>query len=207
MCGIFGLVAHPNSKKPINNISLIIDDLFKFSESRGKEASGLAMTDCPNIIVLKQPCSSSQLIKSEKYKQLFDRFKKNNLTKEVRIIGHSRLATNGDLMDNFNNQPVISQNIVGIHNGIITNDNKLWQQFPTLNKQTKVDTEVILKLTQYYLSTGSSIKNALQKVYRLIEGAASIALLFKNNPSLALATNTGSLYYYKTSDFFIFASD
>ena len=51
------------------------------------------------------------------------------------IVGHSRLATNGTQSNVDNNQPVIVNGAVGIHNGIIVNDEQLWQKHPELRRQ------------------------------------------------------------------------
>ena len=42
------------------------------------------------------------------------------------IFGHSRLVTNGTQLNSDNNQPVVKDNIIGIHNGIIVNSDSLW---------------------------------------------------------------------------------
>ena len=46
----------------------------------------------------------------------------------VAVMGHSRLVTNGAQENNQNNQPVVAGDMVGIHNGIIVNDEELWQR-------------------------------------------------------------------------------
>ncbi len=35
---------------------------------------------------------------------------------------------------NTNNQPVVKDGAVGIHNGIIVNDDELWKSFPAIKK-------------------------------------------------------------------------
>ena len=69
----------------------------------------------------------------------------NQLQAPVLILGHSRLQTNGQSEINTNNQPVVKDGVVGIHNGIIVNDDKLWKSFPELKKKYDVDTEVFSK--------------------------------------------------------------
>ena len=112
----------------------------------------------------------------------------------ILILGHSRLQTNGQSEINTNNQPVVKDGAVGIHNGIIVNDDKLWKSFPTLNKKYDVDTEVFLSLLQMFRAQGKSMVDAVRLVFEQIEGSASVAVQFDDANTLVLASNTGSLY-------------
>ena len=206
MCGIFGIVNKEDSKITYSSTKAITDSLFKLSESRGKEAAGLAIRNKKAVYVYKEPVRASQMIHSSKYKQIFSQYaNKNPLT----IIGHVRLATNGLQNLNSNNQPVIKNNSVGVHNGIIVNVKKLFQQFPVIKREYEVDTEVILNLIQLFNKEDNSLIQATQKTFQHIKGAASIAVLFDSHPHLLLATNTGSLYILTDlkQDTFIFASE
>ena len=51
------------------------------------------------------------------------------------VLGHSRLQTNGQSEINTNNQPVVKDGAVGIHNGIIVNDNDLWNAYPSIKEE------------------------------------------------------------------------
>ena len=95
---------------------------------------------------------------------------------------------------NSNNQPVIKNGSVGIHNGIIVNEQKIWNSYASLKKEYDVDTEVLLGLLQFHRNEGSSIIDAAKKTFHEIEGSASIAVLFDDTNTALLATNTGSLY-------------
>jgi glucosamine--fructose-6-phosphate aminotransferase (isomerizing) len=178
----------------------VVNRMFKLSESRGKEASGVAIRVNGSIYVFKEPVSASKLIKSKQYKSLFksmikrDAYIAGNLTSPLVVFGHSRLQTNGPSEININNQPVVKDGSVGIHNGIIVNDEKLWELFPELERKYAVDTEVFLSLLQSFRRQGESIVGAVRTVYDCIEGSASTAVLFDDTSSVLLATNTGSLY-------------
>ncbi len=193
----------------------IVNYMFKLSESRGKEASGLAVRINQSIYVLKEPISSSRLIKTDKYKNLFKTTIKNegydgvHLKAPFVVLGHSRLQTNGPSEINSNNQPVVKDGAVGIHNGIVVNDEKLWKSFPTLKKKYDVDTEVFLSLLQMFRLQGQSMIEAVRNVFELIEGSASVALQFNDTNALVLASNTGSLYLSlsKNGKILVFASE
>ncbi len=76
------------------------------------------------------------------------------------LIGHSRLVTNGAQERNDNNQPVIADGIVAVHNGIITNDAELWQRHPELKREYEVDTEVLLRLVGKYRREAAAAEGA-----------------------------------------------
>ena len=201
MCGIFGFVKTKESAG-ISNKNLL-RGLVKLSESRGKESSGIAYRTNDNIGVFKMPERGSRLIKSPTYKKIIA----DNLKAPFAIIGHARLVTNGLLEDNLNNQPVIKDGIIGIHNGIIVNDHRIWTRFNNLSKNSGVDTEALLALIKHFEKNGKSLPGAVTASFKEIEGTASVALLFNNFPYLMLATNNGSLYFTEKDDLLIFASE
>src|SRR5665647_3258431 len=102
MCGIFGLLIGENLQLSPKELMRIVNRMFKLSESRGKEASGIAIRLNQSIYVLKEPISSSNLIKTSKYKNLFNSeiknggYDGNHVQSPLLILGHSRLQTNGD---------------------------------------------------------------------------------------------------------------
>lgn len=205
MCGIFGYVSSNEQDLSIKNISR---KLFLLSESRGKDASGFALVGDQTIKVFKKAVAASSLVKSDVYKRSLKGFinEKNSITC---IVGHARMVTNGVLAENHNNQPVIKDGLVAIHNGIIVNDELLWRHNPSLKRNYQVDTEIFLSLLRKDIKQEKSIKRAVKKVYEQIKGAASMAVLFDDYNYLLLATNTGSIYYVHDdkNKIFIFASE
>jgi len=193
----------------------IVNSIFKLSESRGKEASGLALRIDKSIYVLKEPITSSKLVKTKQYKQLFSQTLKEQgfdgvqLKGPIVVLGHSRLQTNGLSEINTNNQPVVKDGAVGVHNGIIVNDSKLWKTYPAIAKKYDVDTEVFLSLLQMFRAQGKSVVEAVRLVFEHIEGSASVAVEFDDVNNLVLASNTGSLYMAlsKSEKILVFASE
>lgn len=211
MCGIFGVIVGKDSSLTQATARLIMDHLFRLSESRGKEASGVALSTADAIYVAKHAVPASVMIQSTDYKDIYERAASNEQNGQATlcIIGHSRLVTNGGQQIHANNQPAISSGMVAIHNGIITNVDDLWARFPALERKTQLDTEVLLSLTRkFYQETGSLVAG-VQQAYGLIEGAASIAAFFEDLNHVLLATNNGSLYLSTNSagNAYIFASE
>ena len=193
MCGIFGLTVSQRTQLPNDKIEKILKSLFELSESRGKEASGVAFKTVSGIKILKSGLSSSQLFKSQEFISIKND-SLNEISQVISIIGHSRLVTNGRASLNINNQPVTLDSLVCIHNGIITNDKDISDEI----KHTPIsdlDTEPFINMIKRY-SSSMDLSSAIYNTFLKIEGSASCAFLDENDNRLFLASNNGSLYYY-----------
>src|SRR5438046_47726 len=211
MCGIFGVTVGEGPFRTRKMPSLR-KDLLLFSESRRKEASGIAVCSREKIQVLKSAVAASSMIRSSQYRQLMAETVHETgekLQEPMTIIGHSRLVTDGSRYDQGNNQPVLAGNCVGIHNGIIVNNEEIWQEQSDLRRQYQVDSEVILALLRKFVREQGSIIKAAQKIFTAIQGSASIAVLFTDYDRLLLGTSNGSLYYTRIAPLkaLIFASE
>jgi len=207
MCGIFGVLMSGGTKHPDDIIRHHINTLFLLSESRGKEAAGVAIRTDDAIHVLKQSLSASEFIRTPAYSALL-RETLDHIT-PLAAIGHCRLVTNGNQGFNGNNQPVIKQGAVGVHNGIVVNIGELIDRHPDIQRESEVDTEILLALLQNHRYETESIASATRKTFSEIYGAASIGVLFDDIDFLLLATNSGSLYTCtnKSEDLLVFASE
>jgi asparagine synthetase B (glutamine-hydrolysing) len=206
MCGIFGVVAHENVLT-FQDLEKISDRLFLLSESRGKESSGIAISVNGDIRVFKSPFPASAMIRNGQYKKFFRESlqmdgsnRKQWIHHPLAMIGHSRLVTNGSQENHDNNQPVIKDGIAAVHNGIVVNDEHLWNKYPVLRRFYQVDTEVVLSLIRHFQEKNNSIVQAVCAAYSLLEGTASIAMLVNDQNSMVLGTNNGSLYFSMNKD-------
>lgn len=193
MCGIFGIILKDARHGP-DSVRDAMDALFRLSESRGKEAAGVAVLNETSLHVYKEAVRASVMIRRPRYRDLYDAL----LTADAgprAVIGHSRLVTTGDQGNPLNNQPVVNSGVVGVHNGIIVNDEALWSAHPDLPRRGRVDSEVIAALLRRSLTSGTSPAAAVRHTFGLLRGAASIAMLFDDLDLAVLATNNGSLYY------------
>ncbi len=205
MCGIFGYISKANSlDRPYGE--KILKQLYTMSETRGKEASGLMVLNDNKIEYLKDAIAASELIRRKDYKKITSQ--SLALDETIAIFGHSRLVTNGEAGINSNNQPVHVDRMVGIHNGIITNEQDLWEQNNDLSKQLELDTEVFLRLLEKNMEN-SDLRSAFKQTFDNIEGVVNIALMFEKLNIAVLSTNNGSLYYSQSDnkDSIIFASE
>lgn len=204
MCGIFGLV----QKEKNRNTKRIFRDLFLLSESRGKEASGFAIKIADQIRIFKTPFPASAIVKGRVFKNEFIEKDTNHGSSFVGM-GHSRLVTNGYEQFDENNQPVVKNGIIAIHNGIIVNQSELWSNYKDEKRISELDSELIPTIISHELKNGNDLCNAIGKLFVEISGMTNIALLSDNFNNLMLATNNGSIYYMNDpqNGIFIFASE
>lgn len=202
MCGIFGIGIHPDSALNTSDIHRLMNRLFLLSESRGKDSAGFVIMDDELIQVYKRPERARRMIRSTQYKAFtrayLERIQANSTG--ILAMGHTRMVTNGRNEFHGNNQPVIRDGLICIHNGIIVNDMALWESHPDLIRQNETDTEVLLALTRQKINQSKTFSDSLIKSLQETQGANSIALIAEDQNAIILATTNGSLYYTLASD-------
>ncbi len=195
MCGIFGVICTSDEHLDRDLARELAISLLRHSETRGREAAGIAVHDGTEIQVLKQGGSVTEFLANPKLHQLLDRgLARFEPGKTLAITGHSRLATNGTQSNIDNNQPVITHGSVALHNGIVVNDRALSARYPIIAPQSELDSEVLAGLLRTKLDASGDLIAATRATFAEIEGSASIAMLFDNFDTMLLATNTGSLF-------------
>jgi hypothetical protein len=106
-------------------------------------------------------------------------------------------------LNEANNQPVLKEDIIIIHNGIIVNVDQLWKQHPDLERTYSIDTEIIPALIRKQLKSTNDLAEACNTAFEQLEGTWSMAIMFHDLDQFVLATNNGSLYYITDNENFI----
>jgi len=211
MCGIFGLIVNSQSSFKKTDFPTVLERLFLLSETRGKDASGLKFFNDSEMTVLKRPIRANKFIRSPEYKKLIKQFVNypSQKDKALGFMGHARMVTNGSEEEHANNQPVIRNDMVILHNGIVVNDEELWSKNPSIKRSHVVDSEVVLGLMEYYLQSGETLYQAFRHTWERLEGANSVALMNALYDVVILATSNGSLYFAEsqTRNELVFASE
>jgi glucosamine--fructose-6-phosphate aminotransferase (isomerizing) len=198
MCGIFGLIATPTGKISECILKKLVSSLYEQSESRGKDASGVMAVTDEKIVIYKEPRRASLMKKSTYYSDVLSIANKSYQEgKSYVICGHTRMATNGTEQDDNNNQPLIKEDLVLLHNGIIVNDLELWKLQPNLKREYKVDTEILSAIINNLMRNGKSFQEAMNIATNLTKGGNTFAAVNANQNSILLTTNNGSLYLYR----------
>ena len=175
MCGIFGVFGGRN----------VVKDIFTGLtrlEYRGYDSSGLSILEGNKIQTFKAQG------KLENLKKILG---KKNFKSSI-AIGHTRWATHG-VPSKKNAHPHTTDDVSIVHNGIIENFTILKKEL--INKgfvfNSQTDSEVIAHLLTQYLSLGFSPEDSLKKTLPKLEGAFSIAVVFKNY-NLLIGARKGS---------------
>ena len=211
MCGIFGVITKEESTYSNDFLKKSLITLAKLSETRGKDSSGLCTLNQKDhsFDIVKGPIPANQLLKRTKVKDnIQDTFSKQNKDNFKLAFGHARLVTNGTQLEDKNNQPVVNDDIICVHNGIVVNVDELWSNHRKLNRKYEIDTEVISALVRMDLNEGNSVESSVVNSIEKVFGTASIAMTFTDIQKFVLATNNGSLYIlHNNEDIIYFASE
>jgi glucosamine--fructose-6-phosphate aminotransferase (isomerizing) len=210
MCGIFGVIASPDSALSGRNLRAGTIKAFRESERRGKDSSGAMHISSHKIVVTKSPARSKELIKSEVFNDLL----KNALDEYMggdtfMFLGHTRMATHGSTELDDNNQPILSNGSTVLHNGIIVNLDEIFQSKPELKREYEVDTEVIPLLVEDFRRLGLSELDSVTRTTEVISGANTFFYLNTKSNIAYLNSSNGSLYVLddKSKGLLVFASE
>jgi hypothetical protein len=210
MCGIFGLLFRPDAAVDRRQLDALVRQCYRLAESRGKEAAGLAVILPDRIEIVKRPVRARRFLHDPQTRATLQAaLDEAAAGRSFMLVGHTRMVTNGSPDNPDNNQPVIRDGLVCLHNGIIVNDLDLWHRHPELRREYEVDTEVLLALVAGARRTGHSAAWSLASGLATARGANSVALLGDADDALMLATTNGSLFTVHSADgsSFMFASE
>lgn len=186
MCGIFGAV----NINDWESLEFIMDH----ARRRGRDSSGLVFFNAAgHYDCVRADFDIKELKKS----------KLNMLKSSAAVFGHSRLITDGFL----DNQPVVTDDIFVIHNGIITNSEAIWQENPNWERSLTIDSEVLNALTKAYLTEKKDLDTLAEYIFDHTEGAISALIGMPRLGKVALISNTGSLFYAFKGEGYIVASE
>jgi glucosamine--fructose-6-phosphate aminotransferase (isomerizing) len=210
MCGIFGITASSNSKLSTKDLEACVVKAFLESERRGKDSSGALYVSARKMILTKSQERGRDFVKKEVFRKLLkDAINDFETGETFAFFGHTRMATHGSQDLNENNQPIVSNESVVLHNGIIVNLEEIYQASPELKRKFEVDTEVIALLIESFCQNGSDETDAVILASKTIKGANTF-VYFNSMSNLAfINTSNGSLYVFKddTLGLSIFASE
>ena len=145
MCGINGILISPGrTPAQLRRIRELFTANLLANEPLGREATGIALLNRDSgIQVHKAPLTASRFIHSPGYLRVLDSLSE----KTTILLGHTREPTKGTPRKNVNNHPIVRGDIIGVHNGAITNDDLIFaQQVKDGDRVGSVDSEAIIAL-------------------------------------------------------------
>jgi glucosamine 6-phosphate synthetase-like amidotransferase/phosphosugar isomerase protein len=173
MCGIAGYSLDPSS--PVDR-TVAARALLAGIAERGADAVGFAFRDGGRrVTVHKQRSGASQLL---------DRIEVPAAA--TQLLVHVRDYTKGHPRIEANNHPIRHGTVVGVHNGIVANDDELFarNEIARAEAEMTVDSEIIFALAER--SRGRTVRALEQLV-----GSMATAWLDEARPELVLARGMG----------------
>lgn len=214
MCGIAGFFSKPNlTKEQKSSVYKIYKNLLVETQSRGSDATGYAYVNAHGkLVIVKGPITAQKMVLEDKFTSL-----EENMPQM--IIGHTRQATLGTPLDNFNNHPlVVNKEWALIHNGMISNHAELKTTFDLVGKGA-VDSEVIAMLihkninkitnNKFMKANPIEVAKAINMSTKQLDGGFACAALGANNPDTMYLFNHSNpivLAYCEELDTIFFAS-
>ena len=176
MCGIVGYIGREQAAP------LLLKGLKKL-EYRGYDSAGIAVRNDEN--------GKIAIVKAKgRLRELGEKTDNGEAVKGTSGIGHTRWATHGEpSVTNAHPHESEGENVVLVHNGIIENYQKLKEKLLrngyTFYSQT--DTEVAVKLIDYYYKKTGTPLEAITRAMLRIEGSYAFGIMFKDYPDRIFA--------------------
>lgn len=215
MCGILGISFQNGCTLTNPTLAMyMLRELFQEVELRGYDASGVAYVNSDGITVFKAPMAASDLIATKEFNTYNREYMNLSNRGTISVIGHCRAKTKGTPRNNDNNHPIVTDNIVGVHNGEIENDDVLFERFMRLDtsfyRRARVDSEIIFRLIDYFANThDTGTAGAIRQMSKLVEGSYVCAMVDRKNPYLLwLFRKIGPLVinHYQETGVIVYAS-
>ena len=199
MCGIVGVMSfgdlEDNKTERIRQEAMIFlaTELLQLTQTRGKDATGVAnLFSDGNFFGLKMGIPSLDFIARFGEKETdYDGFLKvwrDNFSKRKKpvktFIGHCRKTSIGMANDNMNNHPVAVGDIVGVHNGTLSNHDHIFKMLKC-DRNGEVDSEAIVRLIHHLTKKGSDpfSLDVLRETCNRLHGTYSCIMLNGNSPN------------------------
>lgn len=170
MCAIFGLIDYKKVFTAAQR-ECFMNVLANECEIRGTDATGFAFNSSGKLRIYKRPVAASEI--------------SLKLNEDANIIlGHTRMATQGDCKKNYNNHPfygeVRNTKFALAHNGIVYNDHKIAADMKLPKSRIETDSYVAVQVLE---KTGELSEKSLAEMAEKINGPFVFTLLDERNNS------------------------
>lgn len=209
MCGLAGVLLCPAERtvEQWQGLREAFTQNLVSNEERGREAAGVALVRRDGTYELfKEPVRASELVRAQGYQRIMSLLDGET----VSLLGHARLPTKGSPWNNTNNHPLMVGHIVGVHNGMIFNDDELFGTFgfPRLGE---VDSEVLFWLLDsvHPLNNDGNYLSLVGRRMEMVQGTFALMAVDLRRPT-ALVVVRGMmplcLHYEKSLNALFFSS-
>lgn len=196
MCALFGVIDYGKTLSTKQRTK-IVSTLAQVCEVRGKDATGIAYNSGGRLNIYKRPLAARKM--------------RVHLPSNTSVImGHTRMATQGDERINANNHPfrgiTIDSEFALAHNGVICNDHELRRECNLSTPQIETDSYIAVQLIEQagWLNF-ASIAAMAEKMYgtftfTLLDNADNLYIIKGNNPLCLYHWPKRKLYLYASTE-------
>jgi len=194
MCALFGWLDYKGIV-PYKILKKLTQALANAAEERGTDASGISYVRDGKITIYKRPKPAHKL-----------RFNVPVDTKAV--MGHTRMATQGDKSQNFNNHPFSGAagdiSFAFAHNGVLRNDKELRHDKKLPDTHIRTDSYIAVQLLE---SQDKLNFDSLRYMAEIVEGNFTFTVLDQNNSLYIIkGSNPMCLLHFESLGLYIYSS-
>ena len=193
MCGILGLLAFekldPEMEAARQEAMIFLGtEVLQQTQDRGKDATGIITLHKDGIYTgQKMGIPSAEFIarfggKKDDFEGYLKSWRKHPEPASI-VLGHCRKSSVGNSWNNMNNHPIKVGEIVGVHNGTLTNHEAIFKNLAGKRDGT-VDSEAIMRLVHHYSKNGKTpfTTEMIEEVCTRLVGTFACAIMSGNNP-------------------------
>lgn len=194
MCSLFGWLDYQGIV-PYRVKKKLTQALANAAEERGTDAAGISYINNGKVVIYKRPKPAHKL-----------HFNPPDGTRAV--MGHTRLATQGDVKQNFNNHPF--HGVAGdtefafAHNGCLWNDRELRKNGVIPDTHIETDSYIAVQLLQ---QSDKLDFDSLKNMAETVEGNFTFSVLDQNNNLYIIkGSNPMCLLHFPALGMYVYAS-
>ncbi len=193
MCALFGWL-DCGKKLPHKLLKKLTQALANAAEERGTDAAGISYIKNGHVTIYKRPKPAHKI-------------KFNIPENTVAVMGHTRLATQGDKENNYNNHPFYGKadkSFAFAHNGVLYNDTALRKSHNLPATHIETDSYVAVQLIEQQKKLDF---NSLKSMAEDVMGNFVFTILDENN-MLYFVKGNNPLYliYFERFGLYVYAS-
>ncbi len=194
MCALFGWLDYKGIV-PYKTLKKLTQALANAAEERGTDAAGISYIKDGNVTIFKRPKPAHKI--------------HFNAPEGVSaIMGHTRMATQGDKSHNYNNHPFSGTagdtSFAFAHNGVLWNDKELRHDKKLPDTYIETDSYIAVQIIE---SQDKLDFDSLKYMAETVEGNFTFTVLDQNNSLYIIkGSNPICLLHFKDIGLYVYAS-
>lgn len=193
MCALFGWLDYKGIV-PYKVLQKLTQALANAAEERGTDAAGISYIKDGKVTIFKRPKPAH-------------RIHFNAPENTTAIMGHTRMATQGDKKRNYNNHPFHGQadkEFAFAHNGVLYNDDELRKKKLIPETHIKTDSYAACQLLE---QQGKLDFDSLQFMAETVQGNFTFTILDEDNSLYIIkGSNPMCLLHFEALGLYVYAS-